>query len=121
MITGKRLPQSLRRGLHQLLRAPEAASTAWFPGRDAFGEDLANAPAASASASYSPDQLFAAPCAGEEAKILAKHILRPQRVTVFSGRTRAEESWLKTTAQMGLVSVEDKLDVALHAEEENLL
>ena len=37
----------------------------------------------------------------------------------FKGRTRAEERRLRNTARTGLVSVEDKLDIALHVEEKN--
>ena len=67
-----------------------------------FGEGLADALATSDSFSRSPDQQFAALRAGE-AKRLAEHIPGPLRVTIFKGRTRAEERRSKTTAQTSLV------------------
>ena len=49
------------------------------------------------------------------------HIPGPLRANILKGRTRAEERRSKNTAQTGLVSVEDELDISLHTEEENTL
>ena len=89
-------------------------------GRGPFSEGFADAPATFESVSYGPDQQFAALRAGE-AKISAEHIPGPLRATIFKGCTRAEKRRSKPTAQIVLVSVEDKLDIALHVEEENTL
>ena len=89
-------------------------------GRGPYGEVLTDAPASSGSISHGPDQQFAALRAGE-AKILAEHIPRPQRATIFRGRTRSKERRSKSTALKGMISVKDELDIALYTKEENTL
>ena len=108
----------------------EVESTPFVSGRDisttsragssVHSEGLADAPATSDNVSHGPDQQFAALRTGE-AKRLAEHIPGPLRATIFKGRTRAEERRSKSTAQTNLLSDEDELDIALHAEEENTL
>ena len=93
-----------------------AISTTSRAGSSVHSEDLADAPATSNNFSHGPDQQFAALRAGE-AKRLAQHIPGPLRATIFKGRTRAEERRSKSTAQTSLLSDEDELDIALHAEE----
>ena len=119
MIPRERLSRLFREGLHQLLRAPEAASTPGFC-RESSGEGLANAAAASDSASHSHDQLFAALRVGET-KTLVKQIPGPQRATISKDVRPTEMIRLKVTAQKGLVSAKDGLDIVLHVEEEILL
>ena len=93
-------------------------STTSRAGSSVHSESLADTQATSDNFSYGPDQQFAALCAGE-AKRLAEHIPGPLRMTIFKGRTRAEERRSKSTAQTSLLSDEDELDIALHVEEEN--
>ena len=86
-------------------------------GQGSSSRGLADAPAVSDSFKYGRDQQFAELRAGE-AKRLAEYIPGLQRATTFKGRTRrAEERRLQNIAQIGLVSVEDVLDIALHVEE----
>ena len=115
--------RSFRGGLYQPLCASEAECTAGsFDPKDrgAFSEGLADAPATSDSFLHRPDQQFALLRAAE-AKGLAEHTFVPQRATIVKGRTRTEERGSKNTAQTGLVSAEDELDIALHVEEESTL
>ena len=78
------------------------------------GESLADTLAA-ASTSHGPDKRYTALGAGE-AKRLAEYIPGPPRFSL-RGRTRGEERRLTTDAQ-GLVSLEDKLEIAQAVEEE---
>ena len=97
-----------------------AVSTTSRAGSSLHSEGLVDAPATSDNFLHGPDQQFAILRAGE-AKRLAEHFPGPLRATIFKGRTRAEERRSKNTAQTGLISEEDKLDIALHVEEENTL
>ena len=72
------------------------------------------------SASHDSNEQFTALRAGEE-KRLAEHIPGPQRVTVYEGRTRGTERRLHANAQVGLVSIEDELEIALCVEDEAVL
>ena len=102
------------------LVSERAVSTTSRAGSNVHSEGLADAPATSDCFSHGPKQQFAALRAGNS-KRLAEHIPGPLRATIFKGRTRAEERRSKITAQTSLISKEDKLDIALHVEEENTL
>ena len=97
-----------------------AVSTTSRAGSSLHSEGLVDAPATSDNFLHGPDQQFAILRAGEATR-LAEHFPGPLRATIFKGRTRAEERRSKNTAQTGLISEEDKLDIALHVEEENTL
>ena len=91
------------------------------------GEGLANSSASSAvngssglSSGSNMDAAGVQPAVlpAAESRRLAEYIPGPQRPTILAGHTRGDERRRQAKAPLGLVSIEDELEIALCAEEE---